>query len=197
MLILGMVLGRWLFSPINPILSDAKMSEIDFVQFDPHTNKVVLTINTVDENTIYGNLDKPEIQRLIAQTLVSDPRPNVRLKTVGALSMVKTFNKYLLDALVEVVENDENSGIRLKAIKLMNTLPLSPYVKQLLIRVFTRVLLNENNTAICNEAVNGLSRISNSDFAPFVFDIAKSDTNEYLKYKANLMLNRTKLERSN
>lgn len=203
MLIVGIFFGRYLLLPSQTLQSheldfaDANIAGVDYVQYNPNTKQVSIKLNTMNDIVVEGGLERPEIQTLLAQALEVSDRPNVRLKTVGVLSFVKTLNKPLLDALIDLIEHDNNPGIRLKAIKLLNTLPLDAEVKELIIDTLAKVLLKEKNSAIRNEAINGLTKMNDLDVAPMVLNTARSDTSEYIQYKASQVLARTKLERLN
>jgi len=207
MFVIGVFWGRLFLTPGNSKLKENQLqltditgsnfAGVELVQYNPKTKEVSIKLNTINENVVNGSLERPEIQQILAKTLVSDERPNVRLKTVGALSLIKSFDRQVVDALVEVLENDKNIGVRLKAAKLINTIPLSYHIKELLVKILTRVLVKEENPAIRNEAINGLSRISNSDVTPFILQAAENDTSEYVRYKASQHIKKTKLERAN
>ena len=205
--VIGMFMGRLLLTPPNSSIrgNQLKLTDIngsnfagvELVQYNPKTKEVSIKLNTINENVINGSLERPEIQQILAKTLVSDERPNVRLKTVSTLSFIKSFDRQVVDALVEVLESDKNPGVRLKAAKLLNTIPLSYHIKELLIKILTRVLVKEENPAIRNEAINGLSRVSNSYAIPFILQAAENDTSEYVRYKASQHIKKTKIERAN
>jgi hypothetical protein len=167
----------------------------ELIRYDPVSKQALIKFNAVTEQTVTGSLEQPEIQRLLAQSLMKDDRVNFRLKTMQTISAIKNYHEPLIQALIEVLLNDENSGIRLKTAKLLNTLPMTDETKEQLIAAYSQVLLTEKNSAIRNEAIDGLTRINDFDSHQLVIDVAKKDSNQYLKYKANQLSNRIKLER--
>ncbi len=196
-LIVGLLLGRFLsFKSItdksfqSADFTENYMTGVESVQFDPETKHVSLVFNTVETKAIHGDLDRPDIQHLLAKTLMTDQRPNIRLKTVNALTNTKSFDEQVLDALIHVLHEDQNPGIRLKAIKVLKRIPISESVKEMMTRVFVRVLLKEQNSAIRIEAIDGLSKLENNSVAPVVYDAAKDDSSEYVRNKAAKMLER-------
>ncbi len=200
---MGLILGHFFFGSGAKVDRSAIASrnvmdrvQVESVQFHPESKKVTITYQSLGDNRMTGDLDKPEIQQMLANMLVNDDRPNMRLKTVDAISKIHSFEESLLNALTEVLQNDDNPGVRLKAARILNSIPMNSQFVNILIRVFTRVLLIEENSAIRNEAINGLGRIGNAETDPLLYDMAKTDTSDYVRYKASQQLNRMKLERT-
>ncbi len=200
-LIVGIFLGKIFFNQnslklatgqqLSPDVVKSNISNIESIHYDPITRKVSITMNTINDLTIQGDLEKPEIQLMLAQALMTDERPNVRLKTVRALQNMKMLDEKLVCALREVVDKEENPGIRLKAVKLLTSIPITSSVKEILTKVLVRVFLNDSNSAIRIEAFKGLSKIDINSIAPVIFNAAKNDTSEYIRSKANQILERT------
>ena len=200
-LIIGIFLGKIFFSQDtsklasvqlpSPGLFESNISNIESIQYDPITRQVSITMNTVNDVTIQGDLEKPEIQQMLTQALITDERPNVRLKTVRALQNMKILDEKIIYALRDVVDREENPGIRLKAVKLLTSIPITSSVKEILIKVLVRVFLNDSNSAIRIEAFKGLSKIENGSIAPVIFNAAKNDSSEYIRSKAKQILDRT------
>jgi len=201
LLIIGIVLGKIFFTQtisesqfdqnLLSGLTESNISNIESIYFDPKTGEVSLKLNTMNEITIEGDLEKPEIQHLLTQTLMFDERPDIRLKIVRALEQTKTLDKNVITALAELLDKEENPGIRLKAVKLLTALPITPSLKDILAQVLVRVLLNDSNSAIRIEAFKGLSKVKNGSMAPFIANAAKNDSSEYIRTKAKQILDRT------
>jgi len=200
-LILGIFLGKALFSPDNlkiepdpklfPGLTESNIAEIQSIHYDPTTGQVSVKLNTINNIMVQGHVEKPEIQQLLVQTLLTEERPDIRLKTVRALQNTKMLDKKVIFALKEVVDKEDNPGIRLKAVKLLASIPITPSIKKILASVLVRVFLNDSNSAIRIEAFKGLSKIDNGSVAPIIFNAAKNDSSEYIRSKANQILDRT------
>jgi len=140
---------------------------------------------------IQGDVEKPEIQELLAQTLLNEDRPNIRLKTVRALQNTHKIDDNVISALSEVIDKEENPGIRLKAVKLLTSIPITSSIKDVLTQVLVRVFLNDSNSAIRIEAFEGLSKVDNGSVTPVIFSAAKNDSSEYIRTKAKKILERT------
>ncbi len=201
LLVIGLFAGKAIFSPEKPgfefsqqQLSEAltsNVSNIESIEYNPATRQISIKMNTLNNVIIQGDVEKPEIQQLLAQTLVAEERPDIKLKTVRALGKTRTLDVKTLSALSELIDKEENPGIRLKAVKLLTTIPITSTVKDILTQVLVRVLLNDSNSAIRIEAFKGLSKIDNGSIAPLIFNAARNDSSEYIRTKAKQMLERT------
>ncbi len=199
-LLLGIFLGNRFFSekaiadlsPQQQLLSNIDKAAVESINYDPATKRVMVTVNALQRLTIEGEMEAPEIKHLLTQTLVADQRPNMRLKTVGLLALTKSYDKQIVEALIEVLEKDENPGIRLKAIRLLTEMPVNHSVRHIIINVLIQVLLKERNSAIRNEAIDGLNKLKNGIITPVIVNAAKNDTSEYVQAKAAILLQRTK-----
>ena len=172
-------------------LLESNISNIESVKYDPVTRQVAIELNTLNDVTIRGDIEKPEIQQLLAHSIMFEERPNIRLKSVRALEQTKSLNDNSIRALSELIDKEENPGIRLKAVKLLASIPITPSIKGMLAQILGRVLLNDSNSAIRIEAFKGLSKIGNGSIVPVLFDAAKHDSSEFIRAKAKLMLDRT------
>ena len=74
---------------------------------------------------------------------------------------------------------------------MLTSIPITSSVKEILAKVLVRVFLNDSNSAIRIEAFKGLSKIDNGSVAPVIFNAAKNDSSEYIRSKANQILDRT------
>lgn len=201
LLVVGLLAGKVIFSSGKPgfefsqqQLSEAltsNVSNIESIEYNPATRQVSIKMNTLNDVTIQGDVEKAEIQQLLVQSLVAEQRPDVRLKTVRALGNTRTLGVKTLSALSELIDKEENPGIRLKAVKLLTSIPITSSVKDVLTQVLVRVLLNDSNSAIRIEAFKGLSKIGNGSVTPVIFNAARNDSSEYIQTKAKQMLERT------
>lgn len=201
LLIIGILIGNFVFRSTGSgfessqkqiaELNKANISNIESIQYDPSTRQVSIKLNTINDMMIRGDVEKPEIQELLAQTLLNEDRPNIRLKTVRALQNTHKIDEKVISALSEVIDKEENPGIRLKAVKLLTSIPITPSIKDVLTQVLVRVFLNDSNSAIRIEAFEGLSKVNNGSVTPVIFSAAKNDSSEYIRAKAKKILERT------
>ncbi|MBN2013097.1 HEAT repeat domain-containing protein [candidate division KSB1 bacterium] len=203
--ILGIFIGSKIIPQFNGVTTNAvdiasiqanhNFEPIDIVNYNPTTRKVMLRVYNIQESLVERNIDSPEVQKLLSDALLDADRPNVRLKTVNLMSDIKSITLPLLDALIHALEADTNPGVRMKAIRLLNTLPIQSNTKDLIINALTRALLTDENSAIRNEAIDGLGRFDDPDATSLIINAARKDSNEYVQYKADELTTRSRIER--
>ncbi len=199
--VIGLFAGKAIYRPVKSSfefsqqqLSDmlnSNISNIESIEYNPSTRQVSIRINTLKDVTINGDVEQPEIQKLMAKTLIREDRPNMRLKTVRTLEKTRNLDVSVITSLSELIAKEENPGIRLKAVKLLTSIPISSAIKEILTQVLMRVLLNDSNSAIRIEAFNGLNKIDNGSVTPAIFSAARKDSSEYIRIKAKQILERT------
>lgn len=197
MLAIGLFLGRIFFAQARTTaqsqlieLAESNLSHIEAIEYDPQTRQVAIQLSAINQVTIEGDLEEAEIQRLLAQVLVYDERPNIRLKTVRALERIRHFDREMVTALSNLVDKEENPGIRLRAMKLLIAMPLNLEMKDMLLALFSRVLLKDTNSAIRIAAFEGLVRVDDAAARPLIMNVAKKDTSEYIQLRAKHVLAR-------
>ena len=201
MLLIGILFGNLLFKAETveedliqqqfSLLSETNVTGVESINYDPVTRQVVMKLNTMKQLIIQGDMERPEMKQLLVHTLTSEERPNIRLKTVGALALTQSHDNEVIDALIEVLEKDENPGIRLKAIRLLTRIPINTSIKNVVTKVLVHVLLKETNSAIRNEAIDGLNKLKNGSVDAIIYNAAKNDSSEYVRSQAAIMLQRT------
>ena len=200
LLFIGIVAGRYLFNGSRDIginenaLANKNIAAVDYVKYNPANGKVSVQLKVLDDAVIEGDVDDPKIQSLLVQSLANSKMPNIRLRSVDALGSADRLMQPAQTALISALQQDENPGIRLKAAKILNSLPVNEEVRDLLINTMIKVLQSEPNSAVRNEAIDGLSRMGDDGLRALIYEAANVDSNEYLQYKTS-HLNRTKLER--
>lgn len=200
LLIIGMAVGSRFFQSTyrtqaviskKADVTDSWVAGMESIQYNPRTKKVEIKLNTIQDITVEGNLNKPEIQKLLAQVLIADERPNIRLRTVRALENTQYFGRDILDALVEIIEEEENPGIRLRALKVLTAVPITSEIKSLITKVLVKVLLNDSNTAMRIEAFNKLNKFDKNIIDSKLYNVVTADSSEYIRTQSSQMLERT------
>lgn len=177
------------------MVSENNVAGVDYVKYNPRTGEVAVQVKVVNDALIEGNVDDPRIQSLLAQTLMTSDMPNIRLRSVDALADADRLIQPTQTALISALELDDNPGIRLKAAKILNSLPVNEQVRDVLINTMIKVLQSEPNSAVRNAAVDGLSKMGEDGLRALIYEAAHLESNEYLQYKTS-DLKRIKLERS-
>lgn len=200
LLVLGLLIGRQFiprleqdttFSSQATESYDSRLAGMETIEYNPKTNNVELTFRKMEDVTVEGNLNEPAIQKLMANALVSDERPNIRLRTVKALENSQSFGKEILDALVEIIEQDDNPGIRLRALKVLTAVPITPEIKRLITKVMVKVILSDPNSAMRIEAFKRLNKVDDHVINTDLYNAVKSDSSEYIRTQSSRILDRT------
>lgn len=166
----------------------SNISAIKSIQYNPTTRQVAIELNLLKDVMIQGDIEKPEIQQLLAHSAVNEERPNIRLSSVRALEQTRKLNDNSIRALSELIDKEENPGIRLKAVKLLASIPITPSIKELLAQVLVRVLLTDSNSAIRIEAFKGLSKINDGSMMPVLLNAARQDSSDFIQAKTKQWL---------
>jgi hypothetical protein len=200
-LFLGFMLGQALQKPteqphLQPLITasepiqtlnstiDPQLAGINKIKYDPVTGMVEISYNTVNTIQLRTNMNNRNISTLLDQAML-EPNPAVRLNAVQTVGMVAQNKQTLVPEFLRTIETvlakDDNQGIRLAALKILRILPLSPDIKDILIRI----LLYDHNTAMRIEAFKVLSEkyIKETD-SMMLLKAAQQDTNGYIRYKA-------------
>lgn len=171
-------------STINPFLL-----EIDRLKYNPSTGEIEIKYNTVNDISLSGDLRSPAIRQMLQMALQADQNVTVRLHAVKALAGMVSPARPLETDMLEVLENllrrEHNQGIKLQALRVLQALPLTPAVKNLLLTVF----LMDRDTALRIAAFRALT--SDPDAIPVegsLLQAAARDSVDFIKYRAEKLL---------
>jgi len=179
-------------SEINPLLAG-----VEKVKFNSQTGEVEVYYTTVNDIQLNGDLNSPTIRQMLSHAMLEEENPSVRLHAVKALKVFaeekKLIEPELIGSIETLLNKEDNLGIRLQAIKLLNVLPLNDAVKNIL----TKVLLNDPEPSMRMQAFDKLTSQERSVGIDEYLSIAKRDTSEYLKNRSNMILNQLKENEAN
>jgi hypothetical protein len=201
-LVIGIFMGRFLFSPkatsqlLSPesinsrypgMMSQPLISDINLVQYNPQTGEVTVRYKSINDVSLRGRIDQEPIRKILVNAIRRDDNPGQRLTAVKAFGGRAFSDDEIEDALIYAMQNDAIDGVRLRAAKVLKALPFSNKLKE----AFIRVLLKDSNPAIRIEAIEALSKVGEKqDVFPIFQDIAKDDKNEFIRLKASKILER-------
>jgi hypothetical protein len=131
-------------------VAEAGMARVRDVQTAPD-GRVRIVVDETRQRTILGGLDDQKIQNLLLEA-VRNPDDGVRSDSVELLKNVHAQNNDVRDALIYEVQNDENTGVRLKALAGLKSFAHDPEVRTALIQT----LLSAPNAGVRSEAINAL-----------------------------------------
>jgi hypothetical protein len=169
--------------------SQATIAGIRSINPDPaDQNKVQINYDMVTRQQKEGSLSDPDIQKLLLFAAHSNVNPGVRNDAADALAR-QSSDEQVRGALVYALRYDTNTGVRLKAID-----ALRPYVKQdVHVRdAVVEAVLNDASPGVRTEAILALDPVkADSSVRRVLQDLAERDHNEYIRRKAQDMLNQT------
>lgn len=171
-------------SQVDPFLTG-----VDKLRFDPETGTVEIHYNTVNDIALTGNLSDASVRQMLRHALIEERNPAVRLHAVkaigGMVSQEALPGADLIDALTQLLKNEENQGVKMQALRVLGALPFTDEIKNVLVRV----LLYDKDTAIRIEAFKALNQKAlTSDDSDILLRAAQTDTSGFFKYQAEKVL---------
>ena len=169
--------------------AEATIAGIRSINPDPaDQNKVQINYDTVTRQQAQGSLSDPQIQKLLLYAAHSNVNPGVRNDAADLLTS-QVADQQARDALIYGLRYDNNTGVRLKAIQ-----ALKAYVKQdVHVRdAVVEAVLNDASPGVRTEAILALDPVKgDNSVRRILMDLAERDHNDYIRRKAQDMLNQT------
>ncbi|MDZ7262328.1 MAG: HEAT repeat domain-containing protein, partial [candidate division KSB1 bacterium] len=206
LLVIGIVIGRFLFLAGHPIFFEkyfsttkqaeespafpgaqiikSRIANLESVEYDPGTQEIQVRFNTLNQMVVQGKIQDKSVRQILAYALINEEHPGIRLKIIKALGMSPLVDEEMQQALIHVLEHDENPGLRLKVIKVLKDLPINDWLKY----AFIRMLRWDSNPRIRMAAMEALSKAKGEDVTSIFLDAAREDENDYVRLQASRML---------
>lgn len=172
--------------PLNNFQNE-HIINVDLIRYNPQTKKVTIRYKVLNEVMLQGKAQDASIQNLLAYAIRQETHPGRRLQAVKALGTGYEYDKQVEEALIYAMEKDSVDGVRLKAIKILQNHPINAELKQ----AFIRVLLKDKNPAMRIEALHALSKIQTNEVNAILKNAANDDQNEYIRYHAGQILEKS------
>ena len=174
----------------------SNVTNLQFINSDFDKGEVEISYDQITPVTLKGNVNDPQIQKVLAQSLIDNENPGVRLKTVNAiLSENKAgTSEVLKDALLKAMMYDNNPGVRKEAMNALCNLQFDDKIQDAMIHV----LQNDKNSGLRIQAINclgvknDLQKITDPNTINVLKKKMEEDENSYIKLRAKTIL--TKLE---
>lgn len=174
----------------------SNITNLQFINSDVEKGEVEISYDQITPVKLKGNVNDADIQKVLAQSLIDNENPGVRLKTVNAILSEKniTTSGVLKDALIKALLHDNNPGVRKEAMNALCKLQFDEQISDALINV----LQNDKNSGLRIQAINCLDKLSDLQkiIDPSTIKALKKkmeeDENSYIKLRAKAIL--TKLE---
>ena len=174
------------------------ISDVRFVPLEGDTKIVELSFSATRHYSLTDSIENPEVQRLLAYSLVRESNPGVRIQTVGLLKENAGLSGHeIKNALLTAVVTDENPVVRGQALSALKKYPEDKQVQSALINV----VRFDENSKMRMEAINMLSKsITQGSPVPREnIDAMKKqvevENNLYMKSQLNNILDKVSLEK--
>lgn len=176
--------------------AESSITNLEFINSDFDKGEVEITYDQITPVKIKGNLNDAEIQKVLAQSLIDNENPGVRLKTVTAILSEKNVStsSVLKDALIKAMMYDNNPGVRKEAMNALCNLQFDDQIRDAIIHV----LQSDKNSGLriqainCLDVKNELQKITDPNTINVLKKKMEEDENSYIKLRAKTIL--TKLE---
>jgi hypothetical protein len=175
---------------------ESNVTNLQFISSDFEKGQVEISYDQITPKTLKGNVNDLEIQKVLAQSLIDNENPGVRLKTVNAILSEKSTStsSVLKDALINAMKYDKNPGVRKEALNALCNLQFDDQIRDAMIYV----LQNDDNSGLRIQAINCLDlktdqqKITDPNTINVLKKKMQEDENSYIKLRAKTIL--TKLE---
>src|ERR1051326_6401270 len=169
--------------------SEASIAGIRSINPDPaDQNKVQINYDTVTRQQAEGSLSDPQIQKLLLYAAHSNVNPGVRNDAADLLAS-QSSDQQVREALIYGLRYDNNTGVRLKAIDALKSyVKTDVHVREAVVEA----VLNDASPGVRTEAILALEPVkADSSVRRVLMDLAERDHNQYIRRKAQDMLNQT------
>lgn len=211
MLVLGVLLGRQFSSApreLNqPVATDVlplllaqqpitnaqsiyspRLANVHKIRFDQNTNQIEIEFSTVNDVAWRGAAEDPIARQVLAHAMREEEPLSLRLRAVRAVGEAASGNiapdDALLDAVLQLLEQDDNAGVRIKAVQALKPSASVERVKQALIQA----LLQDQNAGVRIAALEALSGARLTSAKVEALEAAANDSNDYISREAARLL---------
>jgi hypothetical protein len=165
-----------------------RLANVHKIRFDQNTNQIEIEFSTVNDVSWRGTAEDPIVRQVLAHAMREEESPGLRLRAVRAMGEAAAASTEpdddLLDALLQLLTDDSNAGVRIKAVQALKKAIGIERVKQALIQV----LLHDQNAGVRIQALEVLSNTNLADEKIEDLEAAANDTNDYIRREAGRLL---------
>ena len=164
--------------------NDYEIYSLRVNNYDAASGEIDLSFSLASETRVSGNVADQSINRLMAVALQDDIDSAARLDTIDALRPVAAQDDQVYQALIHVLRNDENPGVRYQAVQALVTLRHEASVQEAL-----RYALSEDvNEGVRIEAFNALAEYRDPQTLQVFRQQMDNDSNEYIRAQARSII---------
>jgi hypothetical protein len=173
------------YTPEQHQPQEASIASIQNIQVDPSSNKVEINYNKTFPEKVTGNINDPEVQKLLLYAARNNYNSGVRMDSVDLLTK-DASSQDVREALTYSLRYDNNPGVRLKALE-----GLSSAVRED-VRVRNAVLdalLNDSNPGVRLGALHALEPArADTSVRQALQQLAKEDPNDSIRTQSRRVL---------
>lgn len=209
MVAVGLFLGYSLFrsgpqEPLRPSLrssqpqasiqGETRVANMRFLNPELAKGEIEFTFDAVTPVRMKGSVSDPDVQKILAQALMDERNPGVRLRTVSAFATQTQMNQspdeQIKDALILTLKTDANAGVRKQALQVLQKMSRDEKIEE----SFLYVLRNDENDGLRIEVIKSLeksiaaSRTIHQDVLNALKERMQSDENNYVRMRARTVL---------
>jgi hypothetical protein len=168
-----------------PPQAQANIAGVDSISMQPDSNRVTITYDTLHSQTTEGNINDPQIQKLLLMASRNNRNSDVRLGSIDILKSQPEDNA-VREALIYALRYDQNPGVRLKALD-----GLKGYVKDdVHVRdAVLEALLHDANAGVRSQAISLLDTVkADSSVRDTLKVLAERDPSQYIRNESKRIL---------
>jgi len=155
---------------------------------DPNSNKVEIKFDSLQPQTVEGNLNDARIQQLLLYAARNNTNSGLRQDSIDLLTQ-RPQDAAIREALVSALRYDSNPGVRIKSLE-----ALGPYVKNdVSVRdAMIEAVLHDSNPGVRAEALHELQPVKADSSVRMALEyLADKDKDTFIRRQSRNMLNTT------
>lgn len=168
------------------------LMSIDKIDVDPQNGRINVVYNTVNEIRLNGRPEDRELHAILYHALLNSDDMVLRLRAAKALQQIahdlQQLDGFLINALEQQLYREENLGVKLALLDVINELPRTNVLQDILVNV----MLYDQETAVRIHAFKSLTLGEPMDnTVKNLLVQSKTDSNTYIRTKSLELLNQS------
>jgi hypothetical protein len=172
-----------------------KISNVQITKPASNDSLAEVHFDAVKQVKFKAKLSDPIVQKLLLSSLMNDPNPGDRIRSVNSISLQEKNNNFKSDpkierVLITALTQDKNPAVRREALNVLTKYPYDVEIRDALLFVLSR----DKNSGIRVAAINALSDLKQTgktldDETKNVLNRKiKADNNDFIKIRAASIL---------
>ena len=166
----------------QPAQSEDVISSVRSVQ-PVSAGEVKIVLDETQRRVVSGQLNNPNIQRLMLAAAHDENNPSLRVESMEILKThtdSSEIRRLLLNRLVQ----DPNAGVRIKALDGLKSFTGDPEVR----KVLAEVLLKDDNPGVRIQAVDALTAHADDNMVGVLQNVVQKEDNTYVRRRCEKAL---------